>query len=82
MREYTQSMLLTDVDGDGFANEVMIGRSFCFPKRSKDETKFPEFIKDFCATRPVGTIAIYKFNSDTNKVEEISSKYSNYLSNN
>ena len=33
LREYSKAMMLTDVDGDGFANEFVLNRDACFPER-------------------------------------------------
>jgi len=85
MSEFTRSMILTDADGDGFAQEIMLSRSFCFPAREGPDTDqnfaeygpFPKHITTFCSTRPVGSTAVYKFNPDINQMDEISSKYSN-----
>jgi len=37
MTEFSRAMILTDADGDGFANEFLINRGFCFPQRSGPE---------------------------------------------
>lgn len=86
MSEYTRSMMLTDADGDGFAQEIVISRSFCFPARQgpdfdrnyHDLGPFSQNINNFCSTRPVGSIAIYKFSHETNQMNEISTKYSSF----
>lgn len=88
MMEYATSMTVTDADGDGVANEVMISRGFCFPQRStsgidKDYEQLGTFndeVKDFCKTRPVGTTAIYKWNDSKKKMVEISPNYFNVSS--
>jgi len=88
MMEFPSTMILTDADGDGIANEVMIIRGFCFPQRDGPQVdpSYPEFGKytdeviDFCSTRPVGTTAIYKFNPLSQKIEEISAHYNNVKS--
>ncbi len=74
MTEFTDVMILTDADGDSLAEEVMIIRGYCFPERHDPES-FPDDIKEFCSTRPVGSTAIYKFNQLTQRMEEISPKY-------
>jgi len=89
MSEFTLSMILTDADSDGFAQEIMLIRSFCFPQRKGPKTdpifpeygKFPKRIKKFCKTRPVGSMAVYKFNPDKNQMDEISNKYTNIRAN-
>lgn len=90
MMEYANTMLLTDADGDGKANEIMIIRGACFPERSGPgvDPKYPEFGEyteetlSFCRTRPVGTTAIYKFNKTTQAMEEISPRYENIMADN
>jgi len=85
MMEYATTMILTDADGDGIANEVMISRGFCFPQRVGPgvDPEYPQFgefsdeVKSFCSTRPVGTYAIYKFNPLTEQMEEISTPFYN-----
>lgn len=84
MMEYASTMIVTDADGDGFANEIMISRGFCFPDRDgpQEDPSYPEFgefggMQEFCGTRPVGTTAIYKFNPTIGAMEEISQKYYN-----
>ena len=67
MQEYTRAMLLTDVDGDGLAQELMIQRGFCYPQRDGPDYDHPDYgpfsdeVKKFCSSRPVGTTAIYKY---------------------
>lgn len=80
MMEFTSTMLLTDADGDGLAQEIMVARDFCFPKRRGpgDNTKYGAFtneVNDFCSTRPVGSMAVYKWNSDENQMNLISTPY-------
>lgn len=82
MSEFSNSMILTDADGDGRAEEFMITRGFCFPDRDDPDAdaefgSFPEDIKAFCSTRPVGTTAVYKYNPLTMKMEDISQPYVN-----
>jgi len=82
MKEFTGSMMLTDADGDGFAQEIMISRSFCFPQRTNIASNpnyipFTKKAKKFCSTRPVGSLVVYKFNPDKKKMKKISLKYSN-----
>ena len=82
LSEFASAMIITDADGDGVANEFMIIRDFCFPDRANPESDsrfgpFREAVKDFCSTRPVGTMAIYKYTPSLRKMKEISQKYSN-----
>jgi len=75
MREYTRAMILTDADGDGYAQEILLNRAFCFPQRNdygSNPNSLPKGVATFCRTRPVGTTAVYKFNTTSNKMEEIS----------
>ncbi len=86
LMEYSRAMMVTDADGDGFAQEFIMNRSFCYPFRKgpKTDPSFPDLgpyskdVKEFCNTRPVGTNAIYRYNHTSNKMEEISNKYVNF----
>jgi len=86
LMEYSRTMMVTDADGDGFANEFILNRSFCYPQRSGPEvdTSYPELgpfssdVKGFCHTRPVGTNAVYRYNHSSKKMEEISKPYMNF----
>ena len=90
MMEYATTVILTDADGDGLAQEIMINRGFCFPQRDgpgvgKSNPEFGEFsddVKTFCSTRPVGTTVIYKFNEAAQEMQEISAPYRNIQSSN
>lgn len=81
--EFSNSAIWTDADGDGIANEFMIPRDFCFPKRVGPNFNHPEYgkftieIKSFCKTRPVGTTAVYKYDPSIGSMTEISDKYKN-----
>lgn len=44
LREYSKAMLLTDVDLDGFANELVVTRDACFPERRGPETD-PRYVR-------------------------------------
>ena len=72
--EYSAAMILTDVDGDGFANELVITRDHCYTQNL--DPPYPDDNLSFCATRPVGTTAVYKFNPTTNQMEDIGKQYS------
>ncbi len=86
MREYSNTMILTDADGDGYAQEFLIQRGFCYPSRSGpavDETlpslcPYDNKVKKFCLSRPVGTPAIYNFNDSTKTMKRISKSYRNF----
>ena len=78
MSEYTQAMMLTDADGDGIAQEIILVRGFCYPQRAKlDVESLTEDIKEFCSTRPGGTIAVFKYDYKKKNMMEISKKYFN-----
>ena len=86
MKEFSRTMMVTDADGDGIAQEFILNRSFCYPQRngpgvdpSKPELgKFSDDVKRFCHTRPVGTNAVYRFNHETNQMDLISKEYRNF----
>ncbi len=86
MEEYTRAMILTDADGDGYANELVLNRGFCYPRRDGPDTdeRFPElggFTRNaglFCNTRPVGTTAVYRYNTTSEQVEEISRPFKQF----
>ncbi len=79
MQEYTRTILLTDADGDGHAQEYMVFRSTCFRDPSFGE--YPESHHDFCSTRPEKTTAIYKYDPSTNQMILISPAYHRTQSN-
>ena len=73
-------MILTDADGDGLAQEIILSRGFCYPQESSskvDPKDFSTELIEYCSTRPVGTTAIFKYNSLTNQMDEISKLYWN-----
>lgn len=74
IQEYTKAVLLTDANGDGIANEIVINRAFCFPQRD-EPGDFKMDAKQFCATRPVGTTAIYTYNKDLETFEDIAKPF-------
>ncbi len=76
MVEFSEAMILTDADGDKIAEELLLVRGFCFPLK-KNPNKFLPDVKEFCSTRPVGSTAVFKFNPATQRMDEISPKYSN-----
>ncbi len=86
MMEYTRAMIVTDADGDGFANEILITRSFCYPRRDGPNTdqnyphlgSFTHNMERFCSDRPVGTFAIYLYNQDRMQMEEVSKPFVNF----
>lgn len=86
MKEYARSMILTDADGDGLAQEFFIQRSFCYPQRPGPgvDSSQPELgpydskVKQFCNTRPVGTPAVYRYNNSKETMEEVSQPYSEF----
>ena len=76
LQEFTRSLMLTDANGDGHADELVINRAFCYPQRQPLGNVTDEF-QSFCQSRPVGTTAIYKFDDGQKSMTEISPKYSN-----
>mmetsp|Transcript_2510 Transcript_2510/g.4560 ORF Transcript_2510/g.4560 Transcript_2510/m.4560 type:complete len:760 (-) Transcript_2510:174-2453(-) len=79
MQEYTRTILLTDADGDGHAQEYMVFRATCFRDPSFGE--HPESHHEFCSTRPEKTTAIYKFDDEKNQMILISPTYHRSQSN-
>ena len=78
MREYSSAMMLTDADGDGFAQEFLLNRGFCYPQvRGLNERQISNEIKNFCSKRPVGSTVVYKYNKEKSKMDNISWKYFN-----
>ena len=81
MQEFANTMILTDADGDGVANEIMIVRGNCFPQREDPDPDYPEFgpfseeVINFCATRPVGSTAIYKYDPSLKRMVELTASY-------
>jgi len=73
MQEYTRTILLTDADGDGHAQEYMVFRSTCFRDPSFGE--YPESHHEFCSTRPEKTTAIYKYDPSKKQMILISPPY-------
>ncbi len=86
MQEYSRTLMVTDADGDGFANEIVLNRSFCYPQRNgpdvdpmfEDLGEFPSNVKQFCSTRPVGTTVIFQYNNQTKSMDEISKPFVNF----
>jgi len=80
LQEYTETMILTDADGDGHAEEFVVQRRDCTPKACDyrgDKTctnlkKQDAAWYDFCRQRPESTTAIYKWSSVLSKLEVIS----------
>ena len=86
MREFSRTMILTDADGDGIAQELLIQRTFCYPFRAGPgvDQSSPEYgpytnaVKGFCNSRPVGTPAVYRYNETMEAMEQISNPYKNF----
>eukprot|EP00979_Chaetoceros_neogracilis_P012119 scaffold3111_cov263-Chaetoceros_neogracile.AAC.26 len=76
LSEFASTMILTDADGDGVANERIHAHS-ADPENDAEFGPFNEAIMEFCSTRPVGTLAIYKYDPALQKMQEISEKYHN-----
>lgn len=78
--EFTRTILLTDADGDGFAQEYMVFRATCFRDPSKfDHSIWPH--NEFCEERPEKTTAIYKYDDQVGKMVLISPEYTRTLEN-
>jgi hypothetical protein len=86
MREFTRAIILTDANGDGYADEILLNRGFCYPKRQDPgiDNSYPNLgaftdsVKRFCGSRPAGTTAVYRFNESRKQMQEISKSYSNF----
>ena len=86
LTEYSRTMMVTDADGDGFADELLLNRGFCYPMRagpgidpSQPELgKFSQKVKKFCSSHPVGTNAVYRFNQETKQMNEVSKPFHNF----
>jgi hypothetical protein len=73
-QEFTRSILLTDADGDGHAQEYMALRGTCFRDPAVfDHSTWPH--NDFCEVHPEKTTAIYKYDPDVNEMVLISPEY-------
>jgi hypothetical protein len=70
--EYSKALMVSDVDGDGFANELIVTRDFCYPQT---QPPYTAEVVDFCKTRPVGTTAVFKYNKATGQVDDIGKQY-------
>jgi hypothetical protein len=79
LREYTETMIMTDADGDGHAEEFVVQRRDCTPKQCKYHgDKMCKSLKhadlewyNFCMDRPEDTAAIYKWDSDKEELVNI-----------
>jgi len=78
--EYMSTMILTDADGDGHANEFVVLRRDCVPKPCtyggdktclKLKTNNPEWY-DFCREHPEGSTAVYKYSHKAGHLHLIS----------
>jgi hypothetical protein len=86
MTEYTRAIILTDANGDGYADEILLNRGFCYPRRKGPDKDyaypglgpFTKDIKVFCSSRPVDTTAVYRFNKSRMQMQEISKPYTNF----
>ena len=78
LREYSSSMMLTDADGDGLAQEFLMSRGFCYPqKEGITESQMSKEIINFCSSRPVGSTVVYKYNKGGGRMKIISDEFSN-----
>ena len=57
--EYTRTMVLTDADGDGRANEIVLQRRECLPRLGGADPR----VVEFCESRPCATTAIYRYDA-------------------
>ena len=73
MQEFTRTILQTDADGDGHAQEYMVFRATCF--RDPLYGEHPESHHEFCSTRPEKTTSIYKFDQEEGTMTSISPPY-------
>jgi len=86
MREYARAMIVTDANGDGYADDIVLNRSFCYPHRNgpdidEDYPQLGEYTpenKQFCSIRPVGTTAIYKYDMQSKQMKDVGKTYSNF----
>ena len=68
--EYARTMLLTDADGDGHANELVVQRRECLPRSFRpDGPHNPTKTAEFCAARPCATTAVYKYDHATHTLK-------------
>lgn len=79
LSEYSATAILTDADGDGVANEFVVGRWRC--KHDDDRRylyTYPPEWKEFCGTRPRGSFGIYRWSQALDRFEDVSPiKYTN-----
>eukprot|EP00927_Polykrikos_kofoidii_P022703 TRINITY_DN2111_c0_g1_i2.p1 TRINITY_DN2111_c0_g1~~TRINITY_DN2111_c0_g1_i2.p1 ORF type:complete len:657 (-),score=99.69 TRINITY_DN2111_c0_g1_i2:381-2351(-) len=80
LSEYASTMVLTDADHDGRADELVIQRGGCLPMDDPEfgvEAAEPNFEHiQFCETRPQGSTAIYKYDPATDGMVLISQSVS------
>jgi len=80
--EYSGTMVLTDADGDGNADEFIVQRRDCGPKEctynlDKECFKLKNINAswyEFCTEHPEGSVAVYKWNYEKSFLEMISPK--------
>lgn len=70
--EYSKVAMISDVDGDGLAQELIIARDHCWPQA---KPPYSRKTHDFCRSRPVGTTAVYKFDAANKKIMDIGKIY-------
>lgn len=77
VREFALSAMMTDVTGDGKADELLIVRNECI--RATDAGKAKGFGDqdrvDLCKTRPEATLAVFTWDEESGKAVQISKKY-------
>eukprot|EP00927_Polykrikos_kofoidii_P017525 TRINITY_DN17_c0_g1_i3.p1 TRINITY_DN17_c0_g1~~TRINITY_DN17_c0_g1_i3.p1 ORF type:complete len:687 (+),score=92.26 TRINITY_DN17_c0_g1_i3:47-2062(+) len=79
LSEYSSTMVLTDADLDGLAEELVLQRAPCLPQSDRAAgitapTPTDERL-NFCETRPEGSTAIYKYDSNERKMVLISPRF-------
>jgi hypothetical protein len=76
LSEYASTMVLTDADHDGRADELVIQRGGCLPMNDPEfgvEAAEPSMeTLQFCESRPQGSTAIYKYDPATDEMVLIS----------
>lgn len=81
LREYALAAILTDADKDGRAQEMVIPRAMCIQISELNDDKARNALGqerlDFCSKRPVGTLAVYKYNTAREEMVQISEEFVN-----
>jgi hypothetical protein len=83
MREFARTAILTDADGDGYAEELVFQRTQCFPRRDgpgvdpalPEMGEFPAEYILFCESHPPLSTAIYQYSAGTESMQLVSPSY-------